>query len=493
MDRGVPKLPVEPGEYTGECWRDRRKLSAFVKLIGNQNPSVALVGNLMPRRRRQSFPELVDLPRFAGRLHSNQEVVFRNARVRVWFDRRANAEAELAVVGLGARAADKAGFTGLIFQTTNLPLFFGHRPWIELKFPAEGPGSPGTYSATTHPDLDLVWRSGTWTVTAKYQLSLSLNTYNHGIPVLPVICVDSRRPVDALAWWSDWIEPCRSLVALATYEATHVTSALLLSTARRDAGDRRQSQLFRHDVSQTVEVADSPSPLSKSAFTLATLGRNFADIVLEWQQLRQRFPDFLGLLLAVVTNADRHLRARFLYLVQAAEELHRARYEDASAVDDFKRDKRAVLARLRAASVGDADLKWLKRSLPSRPIGDLAARLRQLRNDLGSVSKEFPTDFPEEVRSLRNRLSHGSEAAAAEEIARRCLQVEALCVGQVFLLLGLPADAIASAVAMRRDDWTRIRDEGEPEGAYATVEYVKELPPGVASASRDDARAPKAE
>lgn len=477
MDEAALKLLIEPGEY--HCaWKLLNRDGYLEEFPGDlilepdKGPSGSVHGNLPTVRSEDdsnvtTFPQAVQYPVLRGHLRNGYDVLLFKATVDLWFPGRAILHAQAAVVGLNLPGEDQNAdhFTGLTLQITGLDLLAGVAPLKSFRFPNNGIHLEGEWSVTGNPESSQEWFGDGVTLRLEYVGSARIgDPYSFGMAFSPVLVITSAQGQALSTWLSDWVEPLRRLVSLATGNREKLTSFSLMWSNRQPSGPPRHGQVFGAGLAQSPYTSRYQELIgAKPALRLKTDDVSLLELCLAWQQLAKQHHPLVETYGAFLGADHEHPRSRVLLLVQALEGLHgfetKQEYEVrkirhagqreaalAAALPHLNTEQKQFLNNhlSKSPSRGFGNVRPLFEGLPVNVLPELASKrlIVEMANDPRS-----PKGPLEALRLIRNDLAHGTQGFDARGLEEVALILERVTRAHMLRALGCPVAVQQTALS----------------------------------------------
>jgi hypothetical protein len=479
QEKSFPDPGAKPGDYTLE-WLvgKRRRFSGEVALAPRRLPQIQLHGKLR-RPRKNAAGELVyfipgqdvHLPRLVGRLYSNEEVVVIDAALSEWFPERFVGRGRWAIVGLGVADVPDDRYERVSFQISGADLWFGAPPLSNTKWPKPADATK-TFSATLNKKAHRVWRDtrNGITIDFGYPHTFSLDPYRFGLTFAPVFDIESKYPLTLDEWRDQWIAPLVDLASFATKEAQTLSWLNVLHGTDRS---RINGTVFTGGIHQSPYSAHyedewKRDPGRKPLFTLAQVSLTPMKLVRKWRELQKSDDPFVELYRAALFQLDLPPRARYLHLIQALEARHSYanRRKDEREQIEFTAKRQAVIDAATKAGLPAQHSQFLNSKWSKRAPSSLDQRLAPLLRDLPSGVRQRVASDPnldpirsqltadsgvstlhEQLRVLRNQLSHGDRNYDDRELRPWVTVAETICQAQLLGLLGFSPSDLTKALS----------------------------------------------
>lgn len=410
------------------------------------------------------FPQSVEVPVLTGRLSNGANVILVNARVTHWPIRRAIIDAEVAI--LTVANLDDSGptlFKAFDIQIGGLDAIAGVSPIKSTQFPMES--AAGTWAAELDPkDFRQEWESAGSTFGLTYYAKMrSLDPYNFSIRFSPVAWCKIDDPISLRKLLTEWIEPLRRLISIATGRPEEITYLAVYPGA--DDGEERQGQVFGSGIKQEpYESTRDEIEKIGSALKLKADQVSLLDLLRTWQRLASVHHPLLETYGAMLHVTEQHPRSRLLLLLQVIEGTYghetRASLADRMARHNEVRDEVITLTR---EALDPEQQKFLKRNLGKRPPGGLEPAINWLAEELPgdlkarldacpliAVVKKAPVNArnaPDALRVIRNDLAHGTKGYDALGLHEVVTILELAVRAYALQLLGCPRHVIERLLA----------------------------------------------
>ncbi len=477
-----PKLDVAPGRFAAEWHLDAGPVAGELELEPGRPPTLSLFGDVAPVNwgdgKPHEFPQHHRLPRVAGRLRSNQDVVLTDVDMVTWFPRNNYGAGRFAIVGLRIADVPDDAYRRVRLQVTGADLLFGIAPLKSFRWPLDGaPHLEGEYAAIGNPISSHTWQDDDLTVDCRYDLRFALNPYQGELTLAPIVEMSSSVPRNIDEWMRVSIRPLLRIASLATRRPQRCAWLTVHTTSAADEADPgaqpRTGVVFAAGIDQAPYAAEAPQELTdvdrRPLFTLAVLPVGLPALLRTWLKLQTDANPFVELVGLALYQQDLPERSRFLYLVQALEALHGHENQAAEerAQEAFKATRAEVLEVLRL-SLDAVRYRFLREHWENRRPS-LEHRLAELMDALPSgvrAGLARPETAAVEARlvargaksiaaqlaRLRNDLSHGAVNYGDHELSPWVRAVERICCAHLLRLLGFDASMIERALAQPAAD-----------------------------------------
>ena len=472
-----PKLSLEPGRFAAEWHVDGRPIAGELQTEANRPPQLILFDHGGDWSQGREIPEEHTYKRITGTLRSNEDVVLTDVTILIWVPGHGTGSARHAVVGLGIAGVTNDRYTAIELQITGAELLFGTQPIKSVAFPRDNATHlKGTFSAEGNPESSHHWEDGDGglTIDCSYSVQSSLNDpFRHELIFAPIVRFTSANPLTLDEWVELYVTPLLRVASLATRAPQRLSWLRVEAPApeRQQAiGTRLIGAVFGSGIDQAPYQAEYRSeewhdPDRRPLFTLAGLPLSFLDVLRRWRELARGENPFVELYSQAMLRTDLPLRARYLYLIQALEGLHayEHRDEEDESQQRFEVKRTAALDALTRSGV-EADTikfirqKWSKRMIDSldRRIGELVSALPDrvgetlAQPEIAGLAAELAargaTTLGDQLRVLRNDLSHGVRNYDNATLRPWVQTAETLCRGHALRLLGFEPQHIEAAL-----------------------------------------------
>ena len=375
--------------------------------------------------------------------------------------------ARYAIVGAGVAATPEDTYERILLQVTGADLLIGSSPVGSYSQPKRATASSkNTYSVTLREERHRRWETndGAIAITCGYDHRPLLGRYRFEVAFAPVFEFTSKTPLSLEDWLSLWVEPLLQITSTAIGTPQELAWLTLYSerTSTRAAvfssGIAQEPYQARDETRRMIEHP----PL----FTFRSPEIDLPALLSSWREIKSGDNPFFELYNAALFEPRLPQRARFLHLIQALEALHsyESRINDKQTQRRFAAKRESLLLRLEDLGLTREDTRFLKRSWSTRRRDSLDHRLRMLIRSLPDAIRrktELPQSDPvaamlrnrgarsleEQLRVLRNDLSHGDQNYEEWELRPWVNVLETLCRSHVLRLLGFDPKAIALAIA----------------------------------------------
>jgi hypothetical protein len=469
---------VQPGEYAVEWFLDEGPVAGDLELAADHPPKAVLYGDVVEKDWTQGggLPEDHTLPRLAGRLRSNRDVILTDAHVSIWFPRRSMGHARHAVVGMNVASVPNDAFHRVRFQITDMDLLFGVAPIQAISWPAdERRHLGGSYSVEMNPRAHHEWDDAGTTIECTYDVQFPLTGgHQHYVALAPVVTIAADEPRTVDGWIDEWIKPVLRLATLATRRPQKIAWMTVNSSPRGATDEERHTTVTGTVFGSGIEQAPYEAEYreewreekNRPLFTLASIPMPLPHLVRRWRALETAENPFVELFEQTLRQTELPARARYLYLTQALEALHtfEHRESDEQAQSAFLRRRSDVLHDLAALNPPSETLRFLRDQWSKRRPDSLDRRLRDLVAKMPEGVRETECTAPRGVvydaiagdgaqpievllRTLRNDLSHGNRTYEDRDLRPWVHVVETMCRSHALRLLGFDDDAIGKGLA----------------------------------------------
>lgn len=293
--------------------------------------------------------------------------------------------------------------------------------------------------------------------------------YGHRIQFSPVASLDLTEAMPLNHLIERWITPLNRIVGLATSRRETI-SYLSVSTA---PDQHRGLQVFGSGITQDPYAADG-AELARAEPAFRCFGEGnptLLDLCRAWQRAQDAHNPLIETFGAFLLLPRQHARPRYLLLIQALEGLHDHLHaaELANQLLDWK-DRRASARQAvkGCGGLGEANTKFIRKAIPTRPISNLEKTLHGILGVLpaeGLVAQVEALSLVNQIvddpavdtktwagalRIVRNDLSHGSRGWDTSLLQPAADLLEKFCRAHLMLLLGIHSETVA---AFLTKDW----------------------------------------
>lgn len=440
MGDGVPlRQLLEPGQYRVE-WRVPSPDGSIVDVQGDltleadRSPHAQLfdTGSALVRLdsvHSMSFPRTYEAEMVTGTLLNGHTVVLVDASIQSWFPGRATIRARAALVGRMPQDPPNPEITEVEVQVSGLDAIAGIGPIRQVKIPLRREEGQRyldwSWEAVGQPDSTQVWSDADVEIELRFYSSVTApEAYFFRVSFSPVVLIRFSKPVSFDAVFTGWVEPLRTIVALATARQEKITYVAV--TPADQGSESKQLQVYGTALHQAPYSSQGNDILKiDRAFFLSPDDMSLLDMLRLWQQLAREHHPLLETYGSMMFAPVQHPRSRFLLLLQAIEGLYghetAAVYTQRAVEHGARRGE--VLAEIESA-VGHDALRFLKKHLARRPPASLTEAIRAM---LGSVPVDVtpalthsdlvvaamsdlraPQTVYDALRMIRNDLAHGA-------------------------------------------------------------------------------------
>ncbi|WP_375544142.1 hypothetical protein [Dermabacter hominis] len=269
----------------------------------------------------------------------------------------------------------------------------------------------------------------------------------------------------------EYVEPLRRFVAIATGKPQELTYLAVEVEA-----ENGWFQVFGTAITQEPYESSSDAVRSASSAVEAYEdGLSLLELISRWRELEVEHHPLAETYGSMLHADDQHPRSRFLLLIQALEGMHGAETRDQyeARVEELKERRTALLEKLQSLA-GESrtedkpdeeiltveDLRFLKKFLMKRPIGNLDSALNAMASSLpvdgmdaikktvlvkGVLSSKRAESAPAALRTVRNDLAHGNRGYPFDDLDEVVTLLERIVRAHALRLLGCP-DPVVSRV-----------------------------------------------
>ncbi len=474
MADGVPlNLLLEPGEYRVE-WQLPTQTGGTVTLQGD----LELVADRPPRGNAfgdvpvkwetagaggvASFPQIYETSTIVGRLLNGFTVILIGAVIEIWMSERAVIHARAALLGREPVAADTMQVVGVDVQVEGLDAITAIGPIGKVKIPLKREEGKRyldwSWEAVGNPDSTQTWTDDDAEVELQFYSSVTApEAFFFRVTFSPVVWIRPSQPIPFDEVFSEWVEPLRRIVSLATGRKEKIT--YLAVRLAVDDGDSRLFQVFGTALQQAPYSSRGNDVLKvERSFLLSPEDMSLLDLLRRWQQLRGEHHPLLETYGSMMFAPEQHPRSRLLLLLQALEGMHG--HENAAdfaerVTKHTERRESALAEAAETLSVGV--LRFLKTHLSRRPPSSLQQVLGEtltavpvdVTEELGRsalvtevmVDPRKPTNSYDALRLVRNDLAHGARGYDAQAVHDVAQLLDGVVRAHMLRILGCSEDA----------------------------------------------------
>lgn len=449
-------MTAEVEDHACEWHYDDRDYPGSLVLAADRPPTGQLFGAVIPRTSPMAFPQYIETPALRGRLRNHEEVVLLDAELQVWWEDRAFVSAAAAVVGLNLWSHEPA-FPELEMQVEGLPAVIGTIPFARYEWPASEKLNPldGVYRATGNPSAHLEWPiDGGGKLKCDYDVTMRQDDFQQTIRTSPIIRVAPEQPHDLFEFVEHWATPLRQLVTFQLGERRQITWLNLRGHPREPRREgaptlRSQFRVYGTEIGQESYSAERLShDQSRVLFRFTELDAGLPATLRRWHELVAAESHAMKPYLNTLFIADLPIRARFLYLAQALEGLHRSGDPPEGDVA-FTAERERILKLVKELGLPKADRAFLHDRLPRYGGPTFRARLQELIDDAPDVvrARDSVAELPQRLSSIRDNLSHGLQEHDPDELKPLTRTMKLLADAHILQRLGLDG-----SWAVRLDD-----------------------------------------
>lgn len=280
----------------------------------------------------------------------------------------------------------------------------------------------------------------------------SRNRLTHGVSLQPIISFEIEV-VDEMAledWFTQYIEPLRDFLTLATRRPNAVTRLSLYSNQNRAeaSGSTLETSAttiyYRQPVARRARE-EKAVDIYNMLFGFHDISVEFEQVLNTWLSKRDKFRSTMNLFFAVENTSGTSLNNEFLNLVQALEVYHRQRFNSTIIPGSDYREKKEEIVE----SVPGEYRTWLTEQLAYGNQPRLFQRLLELSKHTEKVTSKLVTNsenFARKVTDTRNFLTHYSRRSKNvmddEELFRATQSLSYMIQACLMLELGLSEERI---------------------------------------------------
>lgn len=427
MNVDVPNQAEGTESHSCEWFYQEQTFPGTVDLVPIRPPLGQLFGWLVPRTPSMSFPQVLSSDVLWGRLRSNEDIALIDARLEIWFPDRAIVSAAAAIVGLNLRSGESLLFPAAEMQVTALPALIGTVPLKSYRFPTAENMNPleGSYEVEGNPQASLEWTSSGVSAFCRYDLRVGgWDGFRFHVDTLPMVEVRAREGLGLLDYVKVWATPLVQLATFFTGRKQEITSLALLRdrSEHPDVDGRPRSRqrvkVYGSGLGQLVYKAERPDPSQpRPMYVFAELPYDLPQLLERWRRLTTDIPQALRPYLNTLFMDNLPARARFLYLAQTLEAIHRS-LEDSTVYETHASMRDAVLKRTKELGLEKHLRTFLHERIDRHGGPSLRRRLEELIEALPNDLREaaFANSLPERVPEIRNDLAHGLKDYDQDEL-----------------------------------------------------------------------------
>lgn len=361
---------------------------------------------------------------------------------------------------------------GARIQTTALDAVLGTAPIDETSFPSSPKSTTREWIARTNPEASCEWTSDKATLRVSYDGRMrTADAFEFRLRFSPVATLQLEETLTLHALVDEYVEPLRRFVAIATGKPQELTYLAVEVEA-----ENGWFQVFGTAITQEPYESSSGAVRSASSAVAAYEdGLSLLELISRWRELEVEHHPLAETYGSMLHADDQHPRSRFLLLIQALEGMHGAETRDQyeARVEELKERRTALLEKLQSLA-GESrtedkpdeeiltveDLRFLKKFLMKRPIGNLDSALNAMASSLpvdgmdaikktilvkGVLSSKRAESAPAALRTVRNDLAHGNRGYPFDDLDEVVTLLERIVRAHALRLLGCP-DPVVSRV-----------------------------------------------
>lgn len=484
MADGVPlSMLLEPGEYRVE-WQLPTLAGGTVTLQGDlelwpdRPPRGNVFGDVPVKWETAgvgglaSFPQIYEASTIVGRLLNGFTVVLFDAVIEIWITEHAVLHARAALVGREPVSGDPVHVARIDVQVEGLDAITGIGPIGKVNIPIKRDDGQRyldwSWEAVGNPDSTQTWVDRDAEVELQFYSSVTApEAFFFRVTFSPVIWITPSQPISFDEVFSEWVEPLRRIVSLATGRKEQVTYLAVRLAAGH--GESRLFQVFGTGLKQEPYSSRGNDMLKvERSFRLSPEDMSLLDLLRRWQQLRAEHHPLLETYGSMMFAPEQHPRSRLLLLLQALEGMHgHENVADFAERVTRHKDRRASALAEAGKTLSAEALAFLKAHLSRRPPSSLQQVLSEtlkavpvdITEDLGRsalmtevmVDMRKPTNSYDALRLVRNDLAHGTRGYDAQAVDEVAQLLDGVVRAHMLRILGCSEDA------QRRDQERRRR------------------------------------
>lgn len=473
MSDGVPlSLVLEPGEYRVDWQIPTQTGEPPVTVTGE----LILRANYPPRATAHGkvpvewnshgtgmtgFPQTYEAKLVFGRLVNGPQVVLVDPVIDLFGPESAIINARCALVGSSAITPTDIEISGFALQVEGLDAVAGVAPIGGLQYPMSTDGRTyldWKWEVHGNPDSSVTWTDDGVELRLMYDASFSMmDAYYFRVAFSPVLRADFVETQELDTVITDWVEPVRRIVSLATSRKERTT--YLAVRLRNGDDDLGLFQLYGIGIHQEPYAARGNDILKiTKAFFFANEETSALSLIRQWQKLTHEHHPLLETYGSTMLAPDQHPRSEFLQLIQAIEGLHGHEDKDkwATRCEDHEL-KREALIQDAAGHLSEENMAFLVESFPKRPRSNLDGPLSvvlkaapidvmpelkktQLVADLTAANSKSLGPFSA-LRLARNDLAHGTRGYDSWTLREVSKILEGVVRANLARILGCPKDS----------------------------------------------------
>lgn len=453
MVDGVPlSLLLEPGEYRVE-WQLPSQMGGAIAVPGD----LELASDRPPRGNvfgklpvewlggavgLTSFPQTYKAEMVVGRLLNGFTVVLVDVIVEIWTSDRGTVRARAALLGREPFVGNDIQVARVDVQVEGLDAVTGVGPIGQVDIPLKRKEGQRyldwSWTAVGNPDSTQIWADDSVEVELQFYGSVTApEAFFFRVSFSPIILIRPSKPIPFDDVISEWVEPLRRIISLATGRKERVTD-LVIGLAVKD-GEPIPFQVFGSALHQAPYSSRGNDILKvERSFLLSAQDMSLLDLLRRWQHLRKEHHPLLETYGSMMFAPEQHPRSQLLLLLQALEGLHgyQTAAEFSQRATEHTANRESALADA-AKSLSSEVVVFLKNHLSKRPARSLQQALREMlvtvpRDITGDLERSAlvaevmgsprkPTNSYDALRIVRNDLAHGTrgyEAVAIDEVVQ---------------------------------------------------------------------------
>ena len=472
MADGVPlSLILEPGEYRVE-WQLPTQSGEVVAVQGD----LELASDRPPRGNVfgevpiqwlggavgvASFPQIYTAGTVVGRLLNGLTVVLVDAIVEIWISERAVLHARAALVGRQPFVGNEIQVARVDVQVEGLDAVTGIGPIGKVKIPMKREEGQRyldwSWEAVGNPDSTQVWTDDDAEVELQFYSSVTApEGFFFRVTFSPIVLIRPSEPIPFDDVFSEWVEPLRRIVSLATGRKERITD-LVVRLAATD-GDPQPFQVFGTALHQAPYSSRGKDVRKiERSFLLSPEDMSLLELLRRWQQLRGKHHPLLETYGSMMFAPEQHPRSQLLLLLQALEGMHghEAAADFATRVAEHTALRESALDAAKTLS-GEV-FTFLKKHLSRRPASSLQQVLGETlvvvpvditaeleRSALVAevmADPRKPTNSYDALRLVRNDLAHGTRGYDAQAVHEVAKLLDGVVRAHMLRILGCSEDA----------------------------------------------------
>jgi ApeA-like protein/HEPN superfamily Apea-like protein len=423
-------------------------------------PGGQLFGWLLPRAESMSFPQDLSTDVLWGRLRSNEDIALVDAGLEIWFPDRAIVSARAAIVGLNLRSEKSLLFAAAEVQVTNLPALIGTVPLKSYKFPRSETTNPleGSYEVEGNPEASLKWTSEDGTLSCRYDIHMGgWDGFRLHVDTVPLVEIRPPKGLTLLDYVDVWVTPLLQIATFLSGRKQQITQLALLRdrSEHSDSGrptSRQRLKVYGSSLGQSVYAAARPDPSQpRPMYAFSELPYDLLELLERWRRLTADVPQALKPYLNTLFMEDLPARAKFLYLAQTIEAIHRS-LENPGVYTTHKSMRDAVLKRVKELELEQPMRAFLHDRIDRHGGPSLKSRIENLVDTVpGNIQNvALVADLASQVPRVRDDLSHGLKDYEPQELRPFIRAMKLLADAHLLGILELSPD---HAVRLLDDEW----------------------------------------